>query len=74
MAGNPDENLRRKGRALTIATRIAATGGGAYLVRLFGPAGGAAAAQGLGELGVVPGSPPGRAEVAQAGALRSPSL
>lgn len=51
MASNPDENLRRKGRTLTIATRLAATGSGAYLVRLLGPAGGAVAAQGFGELG-----------------------
>lgn len=51
MASNPDESLRRKGRALTIASRIAATGSGTYLAMLLGPAGGVAAAQALGELG-----------------------
>jgi hypothetical protein len=51
MASNPDENLGRKGRALTIASRIAAAGSGTYLAMLLGPAGAAAAVGALSELG-----------------------
>jgi hypothetical protein len=51
VTSNPEENLRRKGRALSIATRIAAAGSGTYLAMLLGPAGGAVTAQALGELG-----------------------
>lgn len=46
-----EDNLARKGRVLDIATRVAAAGSGAYLATLLGPAGGAAAAQALAELG-----------------------
>jgi hypothetical protein len=46
-----DQELRRKGRGLTIAARVAAASSGAYLATLLGPAGGAAAGQGLAELG-----------------------
>jgi hypothetical protein len=51
LSETPDENLNRKGRALTIAARVAAAGSGAFLTTLLGPAGGAAAAQALAELG-----------------------
>lgn len=51
MSDIPDETLARKGRALTIAARVAAAGSGAYLGKLFGPAGGAAVAQALAEIG-----------------------
>jgi hypothetical protein len=51
VADTPDENLNRKGRALSIATRAAAAGSGVLLAELLGPGGGAAAAQALAELG-----------------------
>lgn|GEM_PF-2111334 len=51
MTRDPEHDVRSKGRALSIATRIAAAGSGTYLAMLLGPAGGAVIAQALGELG-----------------------
>jgi hypothetical protein len=51
VADPADENLNRKGRALSIATRVAAAGSGVLLAKLLGSGGGAAVAQALAELG-----------------------
>jgi hypothetical protein len=45
MSDASEDNLNRKGRALTVAARVGVAGSGAYLAALLGPAGGAAAAQ-----------------------------